>query len=251
MKEQRSILEILETNGQLPPKPRGTEYAIKFVNPDWTTWGGYRWPFPGKWTPPLEDGEWNPTACEAGGVHVATTVAGAQSGGARASHCVVVAYRRSDMGEWEGGDVLSGKLKVRRAKSLAVVDLVGVLRRDGARADLNGANLTRANLTRAHLAGADLSGANLDGANLYEAHLSRAYLAGANLSGANLTGADLSGAYLTRATLTGADLYGANLTRAYLNEAYLSRAYLSRADLTRAHLNGHDRDNLKQRGAIL
>ena len=211
MKEQRSILEILETNGQLPPKPRGTKYAIKFVNPDWTTWGGYRWPFPGKWTPPLEDGEWNPTACEAGGVHVATTVAGAQSGGARASHCVVVAYRRSDMGEWEGGDVLSGKLKVRRAKSLAVVDLVGVLRRDGARADQTGADL----------------------------------------SGANLTGADLSGAYLTRATLTGADLYGANLTRAYLNEAYLSRAYLSRADLTRAHLNGHDRDNLKQRGAIL
>ena len=217
----RTILEVIEADEQLPPKPRVTEYAIKFVKPDWTTYGGYQWPYPGKWTPQITDDEWNDATCVAGGVHVATTVAGAQSGGAGSTHCLVVAYRKS-----EAGEAVAGKLKVRRAKTLAPVDLWLALRRNGARAYLSSANL---------------SGASLSSANLSSANLSSAYLTGANLTGANLTGADLSsanlhGAYLSGADLTGAYLYGANLTG---------------ADLTGANLDSWGRDDPLERGAIL
>ena len=167
----RSILEVLEADGQLPPKPRGTEYAIKYVQPDWTTFGGYVWPFPGKWTPKLADGEFNPRTCDSGGVHVAFTLAAAQSGGGLPHHCLVVAYRPSEAGPLE-----SGKLKAERAKTLAPVNLLAALRRSGEGAYLRGANL----------GGADLRGANLRGANLR----------GANLVGADLWGANLEGAYL-------------------------------------------------------
>ena len=222
----RTILEVIEADEQLPPKPRVTEYAIKFVKPDWTTYGGYQWPYPGKWTPQITDDEWNDATCVAGGVHVATTVAGAQSGGARSTHCLVVAYRKS-----EAGDPVAGKLKVRRAKTLAPVDLWLALRRNGARAYLSGADLSGADLSGANLTGANLTGADLSGANLPRAYLSGADLTGAYLYGANLTGADLTGA-----DLYGADLYGANL---------------SRADLYGANLDSWGRDDPLERGAIL
>ena len=167
--EHRSILQILEADGQMPDVPEGMIPAIKFVNPDWTTHGGYRWPFPGQWTGDITDSEWNPEACEAGGVHVATTVAGAQSGGARSSHCVVVAYRSEDAGHWDNDDESSGKLKVRRALSLAPVDLWLALRRNGAGAYLYGADLSGAKLEGADLGGANLTRANLGGAYLYGA----------------------------------------------------------------------------------
>ena len=138
----RTILEVIEADGQLPPKPRGTEYAIKFVKPDWTTYNGYSWPFPGKWTPQILDEEWNDQTCASGGVHVATTVAGAQSGGARLSHCVIVAYRKSEAGRSSGG-----KVKVRRAKSLAAIDLLRAIGNYGTGADLTGADLAGADLT--------------------------------------------------------------------------------------------------------
>ena len=212
----RTILEVIEADGQLPPKPRGTKYAIKFVQPDWTTYNGYLWPFPGKWTPQISDEEWNDQTCVTGGVHVATTFVGAQSGGARATHCVVVAYRTSESGISDGG-----KIKVRRAKSLAAIDLYGAIRRRGREADLMGADLGGAYLTRADLAGADLRGADLGGADL---------------GGADLGGADLGRAYLRGADLGRADLRG---------------AYLRRADLGRAYLGFMDRENLKARGAFL
>ena len=254
MSEYRTILEVLEADGQMPYVPRGHEAAIKFVNPDWTTYGGYQWPFPGNWTPPLEDGEWNPTACEAGGVHVATTVAGAQSGGARASHCVVVAYRRSDVGEWDRGDILSGKLKVRRAKTLAVVDLLKALRDCGYYVDLRGAYLGGAYLGGAALRGASLRGANLRGAILRGANLRGAYLGGAILRGADLQGADLNGAnlgvaVLQGANLRGADLRGANLQGADLQGADLQSATLRGATLRGAYLGGADLQGATLRGA--
>ena len=210
--EHRSILQILEADGQMPDVPEGMIPAIKFVNPDWTTHGGYRWPFPGQWTGDITDSDWNPKACHAGGVHVATTVAGAQSGGAKSSHCVVVAYRSEDAGHWDNDDESSGKLKVRRALSLAPVDLWLALRRNGTGADLDGAHLDGA-----YLAGANFGGANFGGAYLYGANLYGANLDGANLARANFGGAYLDGANLTGANLDGANLYGANLTRVKWN----------------------------------
>ena len=58
---------------------------------------------------------------------------------------------------------------------------------------------------------ADLDGADLQGADLQDADLEGAYLFGANLREANLQGANLQDAYLREA-----DLQGANLQDAYL-----------------------------------
>ena len=224
MSEYRTILEVLETDGQMPRVPRGLVAAIKYVKPDWTTYGGYAWPFPGKWTPEVSDSEWDPKACHSGGVHVATTLEGAQSGGGLPHHCLVVSYYPSDAGEWDRPGPASGKLKVRRAKTLAVVDLFLALRRRGSRADLQGAYLWGANLRDASLWGAYLRDAYLQGANLRDAYLQGADLQGADLRGANLQGADLRNAYLRGADLQGADLRGAYLRGVDLHGAYLRGA---------------------------
>ena len=204
MSEYRSILEILEADGQLVDPPKGCELAFKFVNPDWTTYGGFQYLPAGRWTESV--GVFDPVTCRGGGLHVASTIEAAQSGGARAGTCLLVAFRSSEAGEWEGG-----KLKVRRLKVLKPVDLVLALRRQGRLAYLSGANLvgaylTGANLARAYLVGAYLPGANLAGAYLTRADLARANFAGAYLARANLSGANLAGAYLARANLAGADL---------------------------------------------
>jgi hypothetical protein len=223
----KTVLEVIETAGMMPPIPEGLTPAIKFTTPTWQTYGGYQWPYPGNWTG--KTGKWNPTACEAGGVHVATTLQGAQSGDGSYHHCLIVAYRPADAGETE-----DGKVKVKKAFTVAPVDLLAALRQAG-----SGAYLFRADLSGAYLYGADLYGANLYGANLSGANLSGAYLSGANLtgaylSGANLTGANLYGANLYGANLYGANLYGANLTGANLYGANLTGANLTGANLTRA-----------------
>ena len=181
MGDYRSIIDILADNGAFDDLPDGLDPAVKFVNPDWTTYGGFSWWQPGKRWIQSPDNHFDPETCTDGGLHVANNVRAAQSGGARVSHCLVVGVKPSESGVWDEG----GKRKARRVYVLGPVDLVGVLRRDGA-----GADLTRANLT---------------GANLYRANLSRA-----NLTRADLNEADLYRAYLTRATLTRADLYGHN-----------------------------------------
>jgi uncharacterized protein YjbI with pentapeptide repeats len=87
-------------------------------------------------------------------------------------------------------------------------------RKQGTRADLQGAHLGGA-----HLGGADLRGANLESANLQDANLGGANLGGANLRGANLGGAYLESANLQDANLGGANLQGANLWDVDLQDA--------------------------------
>ena len=99
-------------------------------------------------------------------------------------------------------------------------------RKEGKRADLEGANLIGAYLIGSNLEGADLEGSNLKGVNLMGANLEGANLGSANLRDADLGGADLKGAYLERTNLRGANLEGANLEGAYLKDANLEGAYL-------------------------
>jgi len=190
-----SIIEVLDQAGAYDKLPQGLEPAIKFVNPDWTTRGGFSWWQPGRRWIKAPD-SFNPETCTAGGLHVANTIEAAQSGGARASHCLTVGVKPSECGDWE-----DGKRKARRVYVVGPVDLVATIRRYGTGADLAGANLDGAYLAEAYLAEA----------NLARADLAEAYLAEANLGGANLTGA-----FLTRANLAGANLDGAYLDGAYL-----------------------------------
>ena len=210
-KKYKTILEVLEADGQMPAIPDGLLPAIKITSPTWTTYGGYKWPYPGEWTPNIDDVTWNPAACVAGGVHVAFDMRAAQSGYGSYHHMLVVAYDPADAGYRE-----MGKLKVRRALTVAPVDLLRALSRRG-----GGANLEGANLRGAYLGGAHLEGANLEGANLEGADLRGADLEGANLRGAYLGGANLGGAYLGGAYLGGAHLRGAHLEGAYLEGAVM------------------------------
>ena len=241
------LLDLLTHAGMLPQCPDGLTLGWRSTRPDLRSRDGFQWAWPGGTTTAPDDGrdltyDHPHEACPSsrlGGLCLAKTWAGAQSGGIPAHVGLVVAYR-SDDGLGEDDD----KLRVRGAVTLDVVDVVRVLRRHGAGADLyraylsgadlSGANLTGARLSRANLFGADLSGAYLSGADLSMAELSGARLSMANLYGANLSMANLSGARLSRADLTGArlsraDLYGADLTRADLSGARLSRADLSGA----------------------
>jgi uncharacterized protein YjbI with pentapeptide repeats len=95
-------------------------------------------------------------------------------------------------------------------------------------ADLQGVHLFRANLQWA-----DLRGAHLDGANLREANLRGAHLLGTTLTGTRLIEADLTGAKLINADLTGADLTAANLTGAYLDGAILEDAIITKKQLSK------------------
>jgi hypothetical protein len=184
------ILDVIRESGHMPAVPDGLEPALKGVSPTWTTHQGFQWAYPGQWTEAPDD--FSPITCEAGGLHLATTLAAAQSGGASVHHMLICAYDPADAGACR-----DGKMKVRRALTLAPIDLLNILRK---------ANLTRADLARADLTGASLAGASLAGADLTGADLARADLTGADLAWASLTRASLAGADLTRADLTGADL---------------------------------------------
>ena len=117
-------------------------------------------------------------------------------------------------------------------------------RKEGARADLQGADLSwaelqGANLQKANLQGADLSWANLRGADLSWANLRGANLRGADLQAADLRRADLSWANLRRANLRRADLRGADLRGADLQGANLQGAKLQAANLQGAKLSAY------------
>jgi len=135
------------------------------------------------------------------GVCVATTAAGAASGGHSLAGGVLIVG-------WRNDDVLGlepGKVRVRAAYVLGTLTLRDWLTDASVQSDLSEADLTGADLSEASLTGADLTRADLTGANL-----TRASLTGADLTGADLTGADLTGADLRGANLTGADLTGAS-----------------------------------------
>ena len=182
---------------------------IKAVRPDFTTRGGFRWPFPGQTfsdvSPPDDDRVW-----------VASTLAGASLGGHGLGTLLIVGVNESAYVDTGGGKA-EVCWSMADGRVFTVVDFHRHLHKHGARANLTGADLPRANLTRADLPRANLTGADLTGANLTRAHLTGANLTRANLTRADLTRADLYGANLTRA-----DLYGADLTRAHLTGASYS-----------------------------
>lgn len=80
----------------------------------------------------------------------------------------------------------------------------------------------RANLQGANLEDAFLGDANLRDANLQGANLKDAYLVGANLQGANLQGANLKDAYLQ-----GANLQGATFTTNFKKVAWFEKVTFS------------------------
>lgn len=189
MSEHKTLIEMIEQSGMAPKLPKRLEPAVKFVNPNFTTYGGFSWWGHGKWVK-SPDETFNPTTCEPGGLHVANTMAAAQSGGARPTHCLWVGVDPAEAGVWE-----DGKRKAPRVYVAGPIDLIEIIRRHGNGADLTGAYLSGAYLSRAYLSRADLTGADLTGADLYGANLARADLYGAYLHGTNLVRANLSGAY--------------------------------------------------------
>ena len=260
MTEYRDTLPVIVDREQAAMPDWCDSWGIKSVRPDLSTYGGYRWPWPGGVAEcdPAQILRSNDSACPGrpgDGLCVATTWRGMASGGIPARTLLLVAYAS---GEVLGRDDYAGKLRLPRVHVAALVDGGRLLREAGHCADLRDADLAGADLTGANLAGADLTGANLAGANLARANLAganlasaelteaylrganlaRANLAGANLAGANLRGAYLAHAYLAHANLTDANLTGANLTDAYLADAYLALAYLTGAYLAGANLTG-------------
>jgi uncharacterized protein YjbI with pentapeptide repeats len=131
--------------------------------------------------------------------------------------------------------------KDRAIVNLEGADLSGV---DLRRANLTDADLHGINLTEADLSGSDLRGANLRGANLRAAYLRATDIMGANLSAANLREANLRAAYLRTADLSLADLTGADLREANPRTLYdlgvvmLVGAKLQDANLSSANLGG-------------
>ena len=199
----------------LPADYNGEELVLGWrrVNADFTSRGGFRWPFPGQWTERLE-ADRSDDPCSRG-LHVATNWAGASAGGV-VSTVLIVAYRPSDVAH-----VSAGKVRVDQALVLGVVDAPALIR-------------------AGWFGGANLRGADLRDADLWDADLRDADLRDANLRDANLRGAYLTGAYLTRTDLTDANLTDANLRDANLRGAYLGGANLGGANLGAANLRAAD-----------
>lgn len=261
--------EIADAGGM--NKPDGLCWGLRANHPDLRSRDGYRWPWPGNWTPDCdavdESNAGSSPVRPGDGVCVALTWQGMALGGIPARTLLLVGWHPDDV---LGGD--ASKLRVRKAFVRDVIDLRRLVdtakeRIRGADlggaylrgANLGGANLQDANLGGADLRGADLGvadlgGANLGGADLWGAYLDGANLGGANLrdaylDGANLGGADLRDAYLRGAYLRVADLGGANLDGAYLRGAYLGGAYLDGANLDGANLEGANLRGANLRGA--
>lgn len=202
MSEFENLLDVLTAGRELPD---GFDaWGIKSTNPDLTTRGGFRWPFPGNVAEAPDFDFGNTDACPAfpgDGLCVARSWAGMASGGFPAVTLLLVAYR-SDRARGS-----ADKVRTDRVAVVGLVDGARLVREHGSGADLCWANLSGADLRGANLFRADLCRANLSRANLPGANLHGACLSGANLSGANLRGANLSGV-----NLSGADLFGANLS---------------------------------------
>jgi len=132
-------------------------------------------------------------------------------------------------------------------------------KKEGKRADLQGAklrganlqeaNLGKANLVQADLRQADLQGgyfrgADFRGANLQEANLIKADLRGTESKNINLQGANLYRANLRGANLEEANLREVNFEEANLRETYLDKAILEKANLTSIIINKATASNL-------
>ena len=154
-----SIIEVINRAGLLEQLPDGLEPAIKFVKPDWTTYGGFNWWQPGRRWIQSPDDHFDPVTCTSGGLHVANTVVAAQSGGSHATHCLLVGVKPSECGDWD-----DGKRKATNVYIVSPIDLVNVICRHGGGADLRYADLRYANLRDADLRDAIVD----DGMNDYK-----------------------------------------------------------------------------------
>ena len=215
MAEYINLLDKLTEGRELP---KGYDHwAIKTVRADFRTKHDFVWPFPGRVARaqgPFLDHNGSCPSQQGDGICVATTWEGMASGGVPASTLLLVAYRNIDL----LGASDYGKLRVKAAKVIDLVDGIRLVSAFGERADLRSANLSSA----------DLSFANLRSANLRSADLRSADLSFADLSFANLSSANLRFADLSSANLYFADLYSADLSFADLRFADLSSADLPR-----------------------
>jgi uncharacterized protein YjbI with pentapeptide repeats len=158
--------------------------------------------------------------------------------------------------------------RLARARTLVVLDALGLTRQERVLRFLHEAEMIRATSPegqpviplkyaslesielphRILLRGADLQQADLSGANLAYIDLRDTYLAGAHFEGADLEGAHLEGADLSGTFLEGADLSDANLADVDLSNAEElwkpgtdmreRGAGLAHADLSGANLKG-------------
>ena len=145
--------------------------AFRSVHYDFRSRNGFQWPFPGQTAEAV--GPFDPdnmTGCpsyDGDGICLATTAAGAASGGIPMHTVLVCEYDEADvLGQGQNGE----KIRVRKAEVLSVDDFPAILRGVTRHAD---PLPTKANLSGAYLRSADLS----------DAYLSRAYLRSAYLSG--------------------------------------------------------------------
>src|SRR6266702_4571414 len=238
MAEYINLLDKLTEGRELP---KGYDHwAINTVRADFRTKHDFVWPFPGRVARaqgPFLDHNGSCPSQQGDGICVATTWEGMASGGVPASTLLLVAYRNIDL----LGASDYGKLRVKAAKVIDLVDGIRLVSAFGERADLRSANLSSADLSSANLRSADLSSANLSSANLRSA----------NLRSANLRSADLSFADLSFANLSSANLRFADLSSAYLYFPDLYSADLRFADLRFADLSSADLPRLKPQGVIL
>jgi len=207
-----------------------TMIAFRAVHPDFRSSRGFVWPFPGRIaraSGPFSDHKGGCPQSEGDGICLGTTWAGVASGGIPAITVLVCEYKTKHLLGQE-----DGKVRVKEAKVLRVIDFPAILRGDVARDDnLEYNNLQGANLRNANLRGADLRKANLWYANFWNADLWNANLWFADLRKANLWNANLRKANLWNANLRGADLRKADLQGADLRYADLRGADLRNADL--------------------
>jgi uncharacterized protein YjbI with pentapeptide repeats len=273
MPEYINLLDKLTEGRELP---KGYDHwAIKTVRADFRTKNNFVWPFPGRVARaqgPFLDHEGSCPAELGDGICIATTWAGLASGGVPASTLLLVAYKSADL----LGNSESGKLRVKAAKVIELIDGIRLIIESGTGANLRSANLRYTDLRSADLRYADLRSANLRSADLSYADLrytdlryadlryadlryadlryadlSSANLRSADLRSANLRSADLSYANLRYADLSYADLRSANLRYADLSYANLSYADLSYADLSYANLRSANLPSLKPYGIRL
>src|SRR6266705_2321857 len=195
MAEYINLLDKLTEGRELP---KGYDHwAIKSVRADFRTKHDFVWPFPGRVARaqgPFLDHNGSCPSQQGDGICVATTWEGMASGGVPASTLLLVAYRNIDL----LGASDYGKLRVKAAKVIDLVDGIRLVSAFGERANLSSANLSSANLSSADLRSANLSSAYLSSADLSFADLRSANLRSANLRSANLSSADLSFADLPR-----------------------------------------------------
>jgi len=203
MAEYINLLDKLTEGRELP---KGYDHwAIKTVRADFRTKHDFVWPFPGRVARaqgPFLDHNGSCPSQQGDGICVATTWEGMASGGVPASTLLLVAYRNIDL----LGASDYGKLRVKAAKVIDLVDGIRLVSAFGERANLRSANLRSADLRSADLSFADLRFANLSSANLRSADLSSADLSFADLRSANLRSANLRSANLSSADLSFADL---------------------------------------------